>query len=163
MKLKKGFTLVEMLIVVTILGIIASALLPRLKAFQDEERAKQEIQKEMPKTYEYVVSNGIFLSLESFKWICQKENKTEIVSDEVCYNRIRVLENCQNLKNNQPTYINLEKLVSLVENEQQADTIINKCITKKQETLKEEINKLEIKEESHENDEKINMMVESLF
>ena len=67
MKLKKGFTLVEMLIVVAILGIIASALLPRLKAFQDEERAKQEIQREMPKTYEYVVSNNIFLSLESFK------------------------------------------------------------------------------------------------
>ena len=153
MKLKKWFTLVEMLIVVVIIGIIAAALLPRLTAFQDEQKAKQEIQKEMPKTYEYVVSNGIFLSLESFKWICQKENKTEMVSDEVCYNRIRVLENCQNLKNNQPAYINLKKLVSLVENEQQADTIINKCKTYKEDS----------KEESHENDEKINMMVESLF
>lgn len=154
MKLKKGFTLVEMLIVVAILGIIASALLPRLKAFQDEERAKQEIQREMPKTYEYVVSNNIFLSLESFKWICQKENKTEMVSDEVCYNRVRVLENCKNLKNNQSAYMKLGNLVSLVENEQQADTIINKC-----QTYKEEDNK----EESHKNDEKINMMVESLF
>ena len=154
MKLKKRFTLVEMLIVVTILGIIASALLPRLKAFQDEERAKQEIQREMPKTYEYVVSNNIFLSLESFKWICQKENKTEMVSDEVCYNRIRVLENCKNIKNNQSAYMKLGKLVSLVENEQQAEAIINKC-----QTYKEEVNK----EESHENDEKINKMLESLF
>lgn len=154
MKLKKGFTIVEMLIVVAILGIITSALLPRLKAFQDEQRAKQEIQREMPKTYEYVVSNNIFLSLESFKWICQKENKTEIVSDEVCYNRVRVLENCKNLKNNQSAYMKLGNLVSLVENEQQADTIINKC-----QTYKEEVNK----EESHENDEKINMMVENLF
>lgn len=153
MKLKKWFTLVEMLIVVAILGIIASALLPRLKAFQDEERAKQEIQREMPKTYEYVVSNNIFLSLESFKWICQKENKTEMVSDEVCYNRIRVLENCKNIKNNQSAYMKLGKLVSLVENEQQAETIINKCQTYKEDN----------KEESHENDEKINMMVESLF
>ena len=130
-----------MLIVVAILGIIASALLPRLKAFQDEERAKQEIQREMPKTYEYVVSNNIFLSLESFKWICQKENKTEMVSDEVCYNRIRVLENCKNIKNNQSAYMKLGKLVSLVENEQQAETIINKCQTYKEDN-KEEIYKI---------------------
>jgi hypothetical protein len=77
-----------------------------------------------------------------------------MVSDEVCYNRIRVLENCKNIKNNQSAYMKLGNLVSLVENEQQADTIINKC-----QTYKEEVNK----EESHENDEKINMMVESLF
>lgn len=76
-----------------------------------------------------------------------------MVSDEVCYNRIRVLENCKNIKNNQSAYMKLGKLVSLVENEQQAETIINKCQTYKEDN----------KEESHENDEKINMMVESLF
>lgn len=157
MKLKKGFTIFEMLIVVAILGVIASALLPRLKAFQDEQKAKQELQKEFPKTFEYVVSNNAFLSLESFKWICQKENKNEMVSDEVCFNRVRVLDNCKNLKNNQSAYMKLGNLVSLVENEQQAETIINKCQTYKEDSKENN------KEESHENDEKINMMVESLF
>ena len=80
-----------------------------------------------------------------------------MVSDEVCFNRVRVLDNCKNLKNNQSAYMKLGNLVSLVENEQQAEKIINKCQTYKEDSKENN------KEESHENDEKINMMVESLF
>jgi len=82
-----------------------------------------------------------------------------MVSDEVCYNRIRVLENCKNIKNNQSAYMKLGKLVSLIENEQQAETIINKCQTYKEDNSKEEI----AKNENDENDEKMNEILNSLF
>ena len=49
----------------------------------------------------------------------------------------------------------LERLISLVENEQQADTIINKC-----ENYKQEIPQV-VQQESHKNDEKINKLLDS--
>ena len=74
-----------------------------------------------------------------------------MVSDELCYSRLKTFESCQNLKNNTNTSNKLEKLVTLIENEQQAEAIINKC-----QTYKEEIAK-------NENNEKMNEMLNSLF
>ena len=153
MKLNKGISMVEISFIIFVFGMLATAIFPVIKT----QYITGKVEREMPKTFEYVVSNNAFLSLESFKWICQKENKNEMVSDEVCFNRVRVLDNCKNLKNNQSAYMKLGNLVSLVENEQQAETIINKCQTYKEDSKENN------KEESHENDEKINMMVESLF
>ena len=92
----------------------------------------------------------------------------EMVSDEVCYNRMRVFDNCNNGKKTRE----LENLIYFVENEQQAETIINSCKLKKQEILKEEINKLRINEETNKeetnkevvniNNETLNAMLESL-
>lgn len=153
MKLNKGISMVEISFIIFVFGMLATAIFPVIKT----QYITGKVEREIPKTFEYVVSNNAFLSLESFKWICQKENKNEMVSDEVCFNRVRVLDNCKNLKNNQSAYMKLGNLVSLVENEQQAETIINKCQNYKEDSKENN------KEESHENDEKINMMVESLF
>lgn len=79
-----------------------------------------------------------------------------MVSDELCYNRLKTFEICQNLKNNTNTSDKLEKLVSLIENEQQAEAIINKCQNYKEENSKEEIAK-------NENDKKMNEILNGLF
>ena len=144
MKLKKGFILVEMLIVIVILGIIATAILPRL-VFQ---QTKEKVKREMPKTYEYVTSNANSSNFSTVGMLCRKAQGSlsmEMVSDEVCYNRMRVYDNCKNGTNNRK----LENLTYFIDNEQQAETIINSCKLKKQEILKEEINKLGINEETN--------------
>ena len=117
-----------------------------------DDNARKKIEETMPKTYEYIEFNRS----PSLVWeFCKKTTETdEMVSDEVCYSRLRTLETCQNLKNNTNTSDKLEKLVSLIENEQQAETIINKC-----QTYKEEI----AKNETPKNDEKMNEILNSLF
>ena len=153
MKLKKWFTLVEMLIVVVIIGIIAAAIIPRLQEAQEYNKEKQKIHKEMPKTYEFALSNNIIKEINP---TCTKDTTTkERVSDESCYNRLRVLEKCKEKMKDGKDYPILERLLSLVENEQQADAIINKC-----ENYKQEIPQV-VQQESHENDEKINKLLDS--
>ena len=41
MKIYKAFTLIEMLIVIVIIGILSSALIPRVKLIQDKARYTQ--------------------------------------------------------------------------------------------------------------------------
>jgi hypothetical protein len=107
----------------------------------------------MPKTYEFALSNN---SLKEINQICTKDTKTkERVSDESCYNRLRVLETCKEKMKDGKNYLILERLVSLIENEQQANAIINKC-----ENYKQEIPQV-VQQESHENDEKINKLLDS--
>ena len=119
-----------------------------------DNNARKKVEETMPKTYEYIEFNRS----PSLVWqFCKNNTETdEMVSDELCYNRLRVLESCQNIKNKTDTSDKLEKLVSLIENEQQAETIINKCQTYKQEISKEEIAK-------NENDEKMNEILNGLF
>ena len=122
-----------------------------------DNNARKKVEETMPKTYEYIEFNRS----PSLVWqFCKKTTETdEMVSDELCYNRLRTFESCQNLKNNTNTSDKLEKLVSLITNKQQAETIINSCKLKKQEILKEEINKLGINEETNKeelNKEKVN-------
>ena len=107
----------------------------------------------MPKTYEFALSNNNFEKINS---ICTKDIVTkERVSDEPCYNRLRVLEICKGKMKDGKDYPILERLVSLVENEQQANAIINKC-----ENYKQEVPQV-IQQEIHENDEKINKLLDS--
>lgn len=153
MKVRKGITIVEYLVVLVLLGMIAAAIVPWIQKAYEDKKEKQKIQKEMSKTYEFALSNN---SLKEINSICTKDTTTkEKVSDESCYNRLRVLEKCKEKMKDGKDYPILERLLSLVENEQQADAIINKC-----ENYKQEIPQI-IKEESHENDEKINKLLDS--
>lgn len=122
MKLKKGFTLFEALIVAAIIGIIGAAILPRLHEAQEYNKEKQKIQKEMPKTFEYVTAHD---NLELVKFVCKKDNSDKMVSDEVCYNRMKIFDYCKN------------DFPFTVENERQVETIFNDCKLKKQEILNE--------------------------
>ena len=156
MKLNKGISMVENSFIIFVFGMLATAIFPVIKT----QYITGKVEREMPKTFEYVKSNVKYSNFYTVGIICEKNQGSlsmELVSDEVCFNRVRVLDNCKNLKNNQSAYMKLGNLVSLVENEQQAETIINKCQTYKEDSKENN------KEESHENDEKINMMVESLF
>lgn len=153
MKLRKGITLVEALVVTVIIGMIAAAIIPWIQEAYENKKEKQRIQKEMPKTYEFALSNNNFEKINS---ICTKDIVTkERVSDEPCYNRLRVLEICKGKMKDGKDYPILERLVSLVENEQQANAIINKC-----ENYKQEVPQV-IQQEIHENDEKINKLLDS--
>ena len=122
MKLNKGFTLFEALIVAAIIGIIGAAILPRLHEAQEYNKEKQKIQKEMPKTFEYVTTHD---NLELVKFVCKKDNSDKMFSDEVCYNRMKTFDYCKN------------DFPFTVENEKQVETIFNNCKLKKEEILME--------------------------
>lgn len=155
MKLRKWFTLFEMLIVVIILGIIALALVPRLKNVQEYQKEIMILKKEMPKSYEYSMTNKNLQSIldknnasviSLYDLMCTKDTKDtttkERVSDEACYNRFRVFENCENKINDEKDHNKLKDLLSLVENEQQANTIIYKCENYTKPNNDEKINKI---------------------
>lgn len=119
-----------------------------------DNNARKKVEETMPKTYEYIEFNRS----PSLVWqFCKNNTETdEMVSDELCYSRLKTFESCQNLQNNTNTSSKLEKLVSLITNKQQAETIINKCHNYKEEVNKEEIFK-------NENDEKMNEILNGLF
>ena len=165
MKLRKWFTLFEMLIVVIILGIIALALVPRLKDIQEYQKEIMILKKEMPKSYDFTtyvkfrsIMNKYNVDIISlYNLMCTKDTKDtenkekdsdekystkERISDEACYQRFRVFESCENKINDEKDRNTLKDLLSLVENEQQANTIIDKCENYTQSNNDEKINKI---------------------
>lgn len=159
---QKWFTLFEMLIVVIILGIIALALVPRLKDSQEYQKEILVLKKEMPKSYDFtthvkfrsIMSKYQIDIISLYNLMCVKdtENKKsnsdeknstkERVSDEACYQRFRVFESCENKINDEKDHNTLKDLLNLVENEQQANAIIEKCENYKQSNNDEKINKI---------------------
>ena len=155
MKLKnlkgvKGVSMLHLIVVMLLSGIMIFGTFKSIA----NNNARKKVEETMPKTSEYIEFNRSVSLVWQF---CKNNTETdEMVSDEVCYSRLKTLENCQNLKNNTNTSDKLEKLVTLIENEQQAETIINKCHTYKEEISKEEIAK-------NENDKKMDEILNSLF
>ena len=150
----KDVNIAQWLIVMVMLGFFVVAILPN-------EIFGIKLKKTMPKTYEYIVSKRNFLSA---KYVCKKDKNTdEIVSDEMCYNKMRVFNNCKNEMYERYAYLVFYRLLPLVENEQQANTIINKCKTYKQEKIKDKISRYKLnKEGSHKNDREINNLLNGL-
>lgn len=155
MKLKnlkgvKGVSMLHLIVVMLLSGIMIFGTFKSIA----NNNARKKVEETMPKTSEYIEFNRSVSLVWQF---CKNNTETdEMVSDEVCYSRLKTFESCQNLKNNTDTSKELEKLVSLIENEQQAETIINKCQTYKEEISKEEIAK-------NENDKKMDEILNSLF
>lgn len=155
MKLKnlkgaKGVSILQLVGVMIMVGGLFFATIQSIV----RNNTRKKIEETMPKTSEYIEFNRSVSLVWQF---CKNNTETdEMVSDELCYSRLKTFESCQNLKNNTDTSKELEKLVSLIENEQQAETIINKCQTYKEEISKEEIAK-------NENDKKMDEILNSLF
>lgn len=148
--MKKGVSILHLVGVMIMVSMIIFAAVQSIA----DNNARKKVEETMPKTYEYIEFNRSPLLVWEF---CKNNTETdEMVSDELCYSRLKTFESCQNLKNNTNTSNKLEKLVTLIENKQQAEAIINKC-----QTYKEEISKKEIAK--NENDEKMNEMLNSLF
>lgn len=151
---QKWFTLFEMLIVVVILGIIALVLVPRLKDSQEYQKEILVLKKEMPKSYDFTtyvkfrsIMNKYNVNVISlYDLMCLKDKDTkdtkERISDEACYNRFRVFESCEDKINDEKDHNKLKDLLHLVENEQQANAIIEKCENYKQSNNDEKINKI---------------------
>ena len=154
MKLNKGISMVEFSFLIFMFGMLAIAIFPGIK----NQYITGKAEREMPKTYQYVKSNIKYSNFYTVGILCEKNPGSlsmQMVSDELCYNRVRVFEGCNNGSKSRKLELELEDLALSVENEQQADAIINKC-----ENYKQEIPQI-IKEESHENDEKINKLLDS--
>ena len=135
MKLKnlkgaKGVSMLHLVVVMLLSGIMIFGTFKSIA----NNNARKKVEETMPKTSEYIEFNRSVSLVWQF---CKNNTETdEMVSDELCYRRLKTFESCQNLKNNINAFNKLEKLVSLIENEQQAEAIINKC-----QTYKEEISK----------------------
>lgn len=139
----KGVSILQLIGVMMMVGMLFFATIQSIV----RNNARKKVEETMPKTYEYIEFNRSVSLVWQF---CKNNTETdEMVSDELCYSRLKTFESCKNKINNKKGSDELEKLVSLIENEQQAETIINKCQT--------------YKEESHENDEKMNEILNSLF
>lgn len=143
----KNVTVVEFLVVMVMFGFFVAAIIPN-------EIIGIKLKKTMPKTYEYVVTNRDFLSVRR---VCKKNFRTdEMVSDEICYNKMMVFNNCKNEMKEGYASVEFSKLLHSVETKKQTDAIINKCKTYKKETSK---NKISVKEFSkgdfHQNDAEI--------
>lgn len=154
MKLNKGITLVEFSLIIFIFGILVTIAFSVIK----NQYITRQVEREMPKTYEYVTSNAKYSNFYTVGTICEKNQGSlsmQMVSDELCYNRVRVFEGCNNGTKSRKLILELENLALSIENEQQADAIINKC-----ENYKQEIPQV-VQQESHENDEKINKLLDS--
>lgn len=155
MKLKnlkgaKGVSILQLVGVMIMVGGLFFATIQSIV----RNNARKKIEETMPKTSEYIEFNRSVSLVWQF---CKNNTETdEMISDELCYSRLKTFESCQNLNNNTNTSNKLEKLVTLIENEQQAEAIINKCQTYKEETSKEEIAK-------NENDKKMDEILNSLF
>lgn len=154
---QKWFTLFEMLIAVIIVGIIALALVPRLKDSQEYQKEILVLKKEMPKSYDFTtyvkfrsIMNKYNVDVISlYDLMCLKDKDTkdtkdttkERISDEACYQRFRVFESCENMFD-EKDHNKLKDLLHLIENEQQANTIIEKCENYRQSNNDEKINKI---------------------
>lgn len=155
MKLKnlkgaKGVSMLHLVVVMLLSGIMIFGTFKSIA----NNNARKKVEETMPKTSEYIEFNRSVSLVWQF---CKNNTETdEMISDELCYSRLKTFESCQNLKNNTNTSNKLEKLVTLIENEQQAEAIINKCQTYKEEISKEEIAK-------NENDKKMDEILNSLF
>lgn len=146
----KGVSILQLVGVMIMVGGLFFATIQSIV----RNNARKKVEETTPKTSEYIEFNRSVSLVWQF---CKNNTETdEMVSDELCYSRLKTFESCQNLKNNTDTSKELEKLVSLIENEQQAETIINKCQTYKEEISKEEIAK-------NENDKKMDEILNSLF
>ena len=152
---QKWFTMFEMFITFIILGIIALALVPRLKDAQEYQKEILVLKKEMPKSYDfttYVKFRSIMnkynvdvISLYNLMCLKNKDTKDstkEKISDESCYQRFRVFESCENKINDEKDRNTLKDLLHLVENEQQANAVIEKCENYTQPNTDKKINKI---------------------
>ena len=155
---QKWFTLFEMFISIVILGIIALALVQRLKDAQEYQNEIFVLKKEMQKSYDFTtyvkfrsIMNKYNVDVISlYDLMCLKDKDTketkdttkERISDEACYQRFRVFESCENMFNDEKDRNKLKDLLNLVENEQQANAVIEKCENYTQSNNDEKINKI---------------------
>ncbi len=63
---KKGFTLIELIVVIAILGILAAILIPQFSGFQEQARQKAALAEARSVATAYYALNGVFPVLADF-------------------------------------------------------------------------------------------------